>query len=59
MKDIEIISWVKFNKPGLKEKVEEIAKQSDSEIRFIQNLRDTFDISLADAKEVANKFYKQ
>ena len=59
MKDIEIITWVKFNKPGLKELVERLAEQSPTKMDFVQKLKGNFGLPLSDANEVANRFYKQ
>lgn len=56
-KEIEIISWVKFNKPDTKKKVLKIAEESSDKMEFVSKIREVFNIPLSDANEVANRFY--
>lgn len=58
-KEIEIISWVKFNKPDAKKKVLQIAAECPDKMEFVKQIRNTFNIPLSDANEVANRFYKK
>lgn len=59
VKAIEVISWIKFNKPNVKSKVLQLAKECSSKMEFVKQIKDTYDISLSDANEVANRFYKE
>ena len=57
--EIEIIKWVKFNKPGTKEEMLDIMKNSNIKVSFANKLKDRFNMSMTDALFVANQFYKQ
>lgn len=58
-KEIEIISWVKFNKPDTKKKVLQTAAECPDKMEFVKQIRNIFNIPLSDANEVANRFYKK
>lgn len=59
MMEIEIVPWVKFNSAGTKKKVEEMAKSCKTKVEFISQVRETFKLSIMDAKTVADKFYQE
>lgn len=59
MKDIEIVQWVKFNKPGIIKEIKELAKSSNSKMDFLRAVRDKYKLTLADADVVANNFYQK
>lgn len=58
-KEIEIVSWVKFNGKNTKLKVLKIADKCSSKMEFVKKIKDTFDIPLSDANVVANRFYNK
>lgn len=58
-KEIEIISWVKFNKPDTKSKVLKLVQNCNTKAEFINQLKSKFELSISDAYEVANRFYKK
>lgn len=59
MKDIEIVQWVKFNKPEIIKEIKELAKSSNSKMDFLRAVRDKYKLTLADADVVANNFYQK
>lgn len=59
MKQIEIIPWVKFNNPGVKEDLEKLANQCSSKMQFLREVKDKYDLSISDAGVVADKFFKK
>lgn len=59
MSAIEVIPWVKFNKPGIKEDVEQMVESCASKMDFVSKVKIKYDLSLADANVVANKFYQK
>ena len=54
----ETVTWVKFNKPGLKEEVVELGKQSNDIDDFRDKLRQKYNIDLSMAYTLSRKFYK-
>lgn len=54
----ETVTWVKFNKPGLKEEVVELGKQSNNVDDFRDKLRQKYNIDLSMAYTLSRKFYK-
>lgn len=56
---IEIVPWIVFNKPGVKDQVEEMAKKASSTMSFAGDIRNTFGLSLSESTVVAKKFYKK
>lgn len=58
MNKIEIIPWVKFNDPGVKQEIEKLAEKSTSKMDFLSRVKDQYNLSLSDAKIVADKFFK-
>lgn len=54
----ETVTWVKFNKPGLKEEVVELGKQSNDVDDFRDKLRQKYNIDLSMAYTLSRKFYK-
>ena len=59
MNKIEIIPWVKFNDPGVKQEIEKLAEKSTSKMDFLSRVKDQYNLSLSDAKIVADKFFKK
>lgn len=59
MKDIEIIPWVKFNKPGVKDKIQHLADKCTTKMEFLRAVREEFNLSLSDADIVVNNFFKK
>lgn len=59
MSAIEVIPWVKFNKLGIKEDVEQMVESCTSKMDFVSKVKTKYDLSLADANVVANKFYQK
>lgn len=59
MSEIEVIPWVKFNKPGVKEEVENLANASSSKMDFLSKVKAKYGLSVVDANVVANKFYQK
>lgn len=59
MNKIEIIPWVKFNDSGVKQEIEKLAKKSTSKMDFLSRVKDQYNLSLSDAKIVADKFFKK
>lgn len=59
MKEIEVIQWVKFNKPGIKDKVKQLASQCNTRMEFLRAVREEFKLSLSDADIVVNNFFKK
>ena len=59
MKDIEIVQWVKFNNPNIKEEIKQLVNKCDSKMEFLIAVRDKYKLSLADADVVANNFFKK
>lgn len=56
---IEIVPWVKFNEPGVKQEVEELAKNSSSKMDFLRQIKNNYNLSLTDANVVVDKFFKK
>ena len=59
MKDIEIVQWVKFNNPNMKEEIKQLVNNCTSKMEFLRAVRDKYKLSLADADVVANNFFKK
>lgn len=59
IKTIEIVPWVKFNAPGTKDELETLAKSCTSKMDFLSQVKDKYELSLSDAKVVADKFFKK
>jgi len=53
---MRIIQYVYFEKPGEKEQVLEIAKKSIDKVDMAGRIISTFNLELADAQVVADKF---
>lgn len=58
MELFETVTWIKFNKPGLKEEVVKLGEQSRDEDDFRDKLRQKYNIDLAMAYTLSKKFYK-
>lgn len=58
-KSIEIVQWVKFNKPGLKEEVIALSKQCETLMDYVRSLRTKYGLDLSDCKIIADKFFKK
>lgn len=56
---MKIIEYVYFEKPGEKEKMQEIAKKSLNVIDMSGRIMTEFDLSVQEANIVANKFFKK
>ena len=54
----ETVTWVKFNKPGLKEEVVKLGEQSNDIDDFRDKLRQKYNIDLSTAYTLSRKFYK-
>lgn len=54
----ETVTWVKFNKPGLKEEVVKLGEQSNDIDDFRDKLRQKYNIDLSMAYTLSKKFYK-
>ena len=54
----ETVTWVKFNKPGLKEEVIKLGEQSNDIDDFRDKLRQKYNIDLSMAYTLSRKFYK-
>lgn len=59
MSKIEIIPWVKFNEPGIKQELEKLVEESTSKMDFLSKVKEKYQLSLTDAKVVADKFFKK
>lgn len=59
MKEIEVIQWVKFNKPGIKDKIQHLANKCNTKMEFLRAVREEFNLSLSDADVVVNNFFKK
>lgn len=59
MKDIEIIQWVKFNKPDLRQEVKQLAQKCDTKMEFVRTVKDKYNLSITDANTVADNFFKK
>lgn len=59
VKVIEIIPWVKFNKSGVKEELEKLSSSCTSKMDFLSHVKDKYELSITDAKTVADKFFKK
>lgn len=59
MKDIEIITWVKFNKPGLAKEIKELVKTCDTELDFLSKVKDTYGLTITEAEVITNNFYQK
>lgn len=59
VKVIEIIPWVKFNKLGVKEELEKLSSSCTSKMDFLSHVKDKYELSITDAKTVADKFFKK
>ena len=42
MNKIEIIPWVKFNDPGVKQEIEKLAEKSTSKMDFLSRVKDQY-----------------
>ena len=58
MELFETVTWVKFNKPGLKEEVVKLGEQSNDIDDFRDKLRQKYNIDLSMAYTLSRKFYK-
>lgn len=58
MELFETVTWVKFNKPGLKEEVIKLGEESKDIDEFRDRLRAKYNIDLAMAYTLSRKFYK-
>lgn len=59
MKDIEIIQWVKFNKPNLRQEIKQLAQKCDTKMEFVRTVKDKYKLSITDANTVADNFFKK
>ena len=59
VKKIEIVHWVKFNAKGVKDELEALAQSCISKMDFLSQIKDKYELSLSDAKVVADKFFKK
>ena len=59
MKDIEIIQWVKFNKPNLRQEIKQLAQKCDTKMEFVRTVKDRYNLSITDANTVADNFFKK
>lgn len=59
MKDIEIIQWVRFNKPDLRQEVKQLAQKCDTKMEFVRTVKDKYNLSITDANTVADNFFKK
>ena len=58
MELFETVTWVKFNRPGLKEEVIKLGEQSTDIDNFRNKLRQKYNIDLSMAYTLSKKFYK-
>ena len=58
MELFETVTWVKFNKPGLKEEVIKLGEESSNIDDFRDKLRAKYGIDLSMAYTLSKKFYK-
>lgn len=58
MELFETVTWVKFNRPGLKEEVIKLGEQSTDIDDFRNKLRQKYNIDLSTAYTLSKKFYK-
>jgi hypothetical protein len=58
MELFETVTWVKFNKPGLKEEVIKLGEESRDIDDFRDKLRAKYGIDLSMAYTLSKKFYK-
>lgn len=56
---IEIVQWVKFKQPKLKQEVLELAKTCETKMDFINSLKQKYNLGITDASVVANNFYQK
>ncbi len=54
----ETVTWIKFNKPGLKNEVIKLGEQSEDIDDFRQKLITKYGIDLTMAYQISQKFYK-
>ena len=59
VKKIEIVPWVKFNAQGVKDELEALAQSCISKMDFLSHVKDKYELSITDAKTVADKFFKK
>ena len=59
VKKIEIVPWVKFNAQGVKDELEALAQSCTSKMDFLSHVKDKYELSITDAKTVADKFFKK
>ena len=59
MELFEIVTWVKFNKPGLKEEVLEIGKTCKDSFEFKEKLQEKYQIDALTAMTIVKNFYKK
>lgn len=58
MELFETVTWIKFNKPGLKEEVIKLGEVSKDIDEFRDRLRAKYNIDLSMAYTLSRKFYK-
>lgn len=58
MELFETVTWIKFNKPGLKEEVIKLGEASKDIDEFRDRLRAKYNIDLSMAYTLSRKFYK-
>lgn len=58
MELFETVTWIKFNKAGLKEEVVKLGEQSRDIDDFRDKLRQKYNIDLSMAYTLSKKFYK-
>lgn len=59
MKDIEIVQWVKFNKPDLRQEIKQLAQECSTKMEFVRTVKDRYNLSITDANTVADNFFKR
>lgn len=59
MKQLEIIPWVKFNSPGIKDELDKLAEECSTKMEFLSKVKDKYELSITDARVVADKFFKK
>lgn len=59
MELFETVTWIKFNKPGLKEEVVKLGNECIDVDDFRDKLRQKYNIDLSMAYTLSRKFYNQ
>ena len=59
LKKIEVVPWVQFHAQGVKDELEALAQSCISKMDFLSQIKDKYELSLSDAKVVADKFFKK